>query len=183
MKPAFGQLLGIWWAFTWRVGLISVVAMFIMQLLLVLLLKLLRAEQQLPIWSGLVQIVLSLGISLWGFRYLFDMDFKGLQLVLVPVDSLPTANEPSQQQVEPASDNSMPHAQQPVSSQTTADSNVTTAAVTAAMVATVIASTAASADEPASDSPVADSAAASSATESSSAESSVSDGGASADAS
>lgn len=64
MKPAFGQLLGIWWAFTWRVGLISVVAMFIMQLLLVLLLKLLRAEQQLPIWSGLVQIVLSLGISL-----------------------------------------------------------------------------------------------------------------------
>lgn len=181
MKPAFGQLLGIWWAFTWRVGLISVVAMFIMQLLLMLLLKLLRAEQQLPIWSGLVQIVLSLGISLWGFRYLFDMDFKGLQLVLV--DSLPTANEPSQQQVEPASDNSMPHAQQPVSSQTTADSNVTTAAVTAAMVATVIASTAASADEPASDSPVADSAAASSATESSSAESSVSDAGASADAS
>ncbi len=148
MKPAFGQLTGIWWAFTWRVGLISIVAMFIMQLLLVLLLKLLHAEQQLPIWSGVIQIVLSLGISLWGFSYLFEMDFKGKQLALVPVESLPTASLPNQQQVEPLSDIGTPHAQQPDSSPTAPDNNVTTAAVTAAMVATVIASTAASADEP-----------------------------------
>ncbi len=94
MQPSLNNLIRIWWAFTWRVGLITIVIMFIIALILKVVLSVTGHSEHFDMWSQLAQILVSIPVAIWGFANLFTMEFNGMRLQLAPIEA-PNATETS----------------------------------------------------------------------------------------
>lgn len=94
MQPSLNNLIRIWWAFTWRVGLITIVIMFIIALILKVVLSVTGHSEHFDMWSQLAQILVSIPVAIWGFANLFTMKFNGMRLQLAPIEA-PNATETS----------------------------------------------------------------------------------------